>query len=176
MLILFTLIHQIYPSELQLRIANSDTEAPFSDLNLSKSNYTVVIMIVDKRDNFDLILLITRFLMAMSLRKPFMECIYLNLFVSLEHLTLMSSTVVIKPWSLSFRKYKNIKKKIFFTSHLENEFQEMKISINSRTDSYVSLLFLFTVIIFISTGTNFDLVISYCCAQMCGKFDLFYKK
>ena len=44
----------IYPTELQLNIANSsDTEAPFLDLNLCISHGTVSIKIYDKRDDFD---------------------------------------------------------------------------------------------------------------------------
>ena len=45
-----------------------------------------------------LVSLISRSLMAMSIGVPHMECIYLNLFVSLEHLlTLVTSIVVTKP-------------------------------------------------------------------------------
>ena len=47
-------VSQIYPSELQLNIANtSDTEATFLDLHFSISNDTVSIKIYDKRDDFD---------------------------------------------------------------------------------------------------------------------------
>ena len=46
---------QIYPTELQLNKANSsDTEAPFSDLNLSITNGIVSSKIYDKRDDFNL--------------------------------------------------------------------------------------------------------------------------
>ena len=45
---------QIYPTELRLNKANSsDTEAPFSDLNLSITNGIVSSKIYDKRDDFD---------------------------------------------------------------------------------------------------------------------------
>ena len=45
---------QIYPSELQLNVANrSETEAPFLDLHLSISNGFVSYKIYDKRDDFD---------------------------------------------------------------------------------------------------------------------------
>ena len=45
----------IYPTELQLKRANSsDTEAPFLDLNLCISNGTVSTKLYDKRDDFDL--------------------------------------------------------------------------------------------------------------------------
>ena len=48
------MVDRIYPTELQLNRANSsDTEAPFSDLNLCISNGTVSTKIYDKRDDFD---------------------------------------------------------------------------------------------------------------------------
>ena len=48
------MVDRIYPTELQLNIANSsDTEAPFLDLNLCISNGTVSTKIYDKRDDFD---------------------------------------------------------------------------------------------------------------------------
>ena len=47
------MVHRIYPAELQLNKANaSDTEAAFSDLNLSIHNDTVSTKIYDKRDDF----------------------------------------------------------------------------------------------------------------------------
>ena len=47
-------MHHIYSSDLQLNKANSsDTEAPFLDLNLCKSNGTVSTKIYDKRDDFE---------------------------------------------------------------------------------------------------------------------------
>ena len=47
------MVGQIYPTELQLHKANScDTEAPFSDLNLSMTNGIVSSKIYDKRDDF----------------------------------------------------------------------------------------------------------------------------
>ena len=49
-----SMVDRIYPTELQLKGANSsDTEAPFLDLNLCKSNGTVSTKIYDKRDDFD---------------------------------------------------------------------------------------------------------------------------
>ena len=46
------MVGQIYPTELQLNKANSsDTEAPFLDLNLSKTNGIVSSKIYDKRDD-----------------------------------------------------------------------------------------------------------------------------
>ena len=56
------MVSQIYPSELQLNKANtSDTEARFLDLHLSISNDIVSTKIYDKRDDFDLKLLISHF-------------------------------------------------------------------------------------------------------------------
>ena len=50
------MVNQIYPSELQLNIANtSDTEPPFSDLHLSISNDFVSSKMYDKRDDFDIV-------------------------------------------------------------------------------------------------------------------------
>ena len=48
------MVGQIYPTKLQLNKANSsDTEAPFLDLNLSKTNDIVSSKIDDKRDDFN---------------------------------------------------------------------------------------------------------------------------
>ena len=48
------LVSQIYPSELQLNIANtSDNKTAFLDLHLSISNDIVSTKIYYKRDNFD---------------------------------------------------------------------------------------------------------------------------
>ena len=47
------MVDHTYPTELQLNRANSsDTEAPFSDLNLCLSTGTVSTKIYDKRDDF----------------------------------------------------------------------------------------------------------------------------
>ena len=47
------MVGQIYSTELQLNKANSsDTEAPFLDLNLSKTNGIVSSKIYNKRDDF----------------------------------------------------------------------------------------------------------------------------
>ena len=49
-----SMVHHIYPSELQSNKANvSDTEASFLDLHLSMSDGFVKIKIYDKRDDFD---------------------------------------------------------------------------------------------------------------------------
>ena len=48
------MVSQIYPSELQLKKANtSDTEAAILDLHLSISNDVISTKIYDKRDDFD---------------------------------------------------------------------------------------------------------------------------
>ena len=48
------MVDQIYPTELHLKKANSaDTEAPFLDLKLSKTNDIVSSKIYDKRDDFN---------------------------------------------------------------------------------------------------------------------------
>ena len=50
------MVDRIYPTELQLKRANSsDTEAPLLDLNLRISNGTVSTKIYDKRDDFDIV-------------------------------------------------------------------------------------------------------------------------
>ena len=47
------MVDQIYPTELQLnKVNSSDTEAPFLDLNLSKTNGIVSSKIYHKRDGF----------------------------------------------------------------------------------------------------------------------------
>ena len=47
------MVGQIYPTELQLNKATSDTEAPFLDLNLSITNGIVSSQNYDKRDDFN---------------------------------------------------------------------------------------------------------------------------
>ena len=48
------MVDRIYPTELQLKKANSsDTGAPFLDLNICISNGAVSTKIYDKRDDFD---------------------------------------------------------------------------------------------------------------------------
>ena len=48
------MVCQIYPTEVQLNKANpSDTEAPFSDLDLSITNGIVSTQIYDNRDDFN---------------------------------------------------------------------------------------------------------------------------
>ena len=62
----------MYPAEIHVnKASSSDTEAPFSDLNLSISNGTVSIKIYDKGDDFDSIELISRSLMSLGV--PCME-------------------------------------------------------------------------------------------------------
>ena len=48
------MVSQIYPTELQLNMANpSDTEAPFLDLDVSINNGIVSTESYDKRDDFN---------------------------------------------------------------------------------------------------------------------------
>ena len=47
------MVGQIYPTELQLNKAISDTEAPFLNLNLSITNGKASSKIYDKRDGFN---------------------------------------------------------------------------------------------------------------------------
>ena len=90
------MVHRIYPAELQLNKANaSDTEAAFLDLNLSIHNDIVSTKIYGKRDDFNLILLIFRSLMAMSLNFPLMVHIYLNLFALPEHLRMVLTSIIV---------------------------------------------------------------------------------
>ena len=78
------IVDRIYRAELQLNKANSsDTEAPVLDLNLSIYNSTVSTKIYDKRHGFDFLIVNFPFLDS---DVPRMECTYLSLFVSLEHL------------------------------------------------------------------------------------------
>ena len=48
------MVNQIYPPELKLNKASTDTEGPFLDLHLSISNGFVSSKIYDKPDDFDL--------------------------------------------------------------------------------------------------------------------------
>ena len=74
------MVNQIYPPELQLNKANtSDTEAPFSDLNLSITNGFVSSKIYDKRDDFGFYIVNFPFWMAMFHVVPLMECLFLKL-------------------------------------------------------------------------------------------------
>ena len=76
------MVHRIYPAELPLNKANaSDTEAAFLDLNyFIIYNDIVSKKIYDKRDDFNLILLIFRSLMALSLSVPLM--VYKAIYIS----------------------------------------------------------------------------------------------
>ena len=90
------MVHRIYPAELQLNKANaSDTEAAFLDLNLSIHNDIVSSKIYDKRDDFNLELLIFLSLTAMSLNVPLMVYIYLNLFALPEHLRMLLTSIIV---------------------------------------------------------------------------------
>ena len=76
------MVHRIYPAELQLKKAyDSDTEAAFLPLNLSIHNNIISTKLYDNRDDFDLILLIFSFLMAMPLDVPLMVCLYIYMMI-----------------------------------------------------------------------------------------------
>ena len=76
------MVGQIYPTELQLKKANSsDTEDPFLDLNLSISNGIVSSKIYDKRDDFNFDIVNSHFLMEMFLTPLPMVYIFCSLFV-----------------------------------------------------------------------------------------------
>ena len=88
------MVGQIYPTGLQLNKANSfDTEAPFSDLNLSITNGIVSSKIYDKRDDFNFeIVNFPFFDVDVPCPLP-MVYIFLSLFVLLECvLRLITST------------------------------------------------------------------------------------
>ena len=88
------MVGRIYPTELQLNKTNSsDTEAPFLDLN-SRANGIVSSKIYDKRDDFNVEIVISPFLMEIILALLPMVYIFLSLFVLLECvLMLMTSTI-----------------------------------------------------------------------------------
>ena len=74
------MVGQIYPTELQLKKANSsDTEAPFLDLNLSISNGIVSSKIYDKRDDFNFVIVNFPFLDGDVPRSPSYDVYILHL-------------------------------------------------------------------------------------------------
>ena len=76
---------QIYPTELQFnKVNSSDTEAPFSDLNLSITNGIVSSKIYDKREDFNFDIVNFPFLDGDVPRSLPMVYIFLSLFVMLE--------------------------------------------------------------------------------------------
>ena len=93
------MVDRIYPVELQLSEANSsDSEAPFLDLNYSYLMVQFPLKFVINVTISISVRLMSRSLMARPLGVPRMECTYLNIFVSLQHiLTLVTSIVVTKP-------------------------------------------------------------------------------
>ena len=79
------MVGQIYPTELQLNKANSsDTEAPFSDLNLSITNGIVSFKIYDKQDDFNFEIVNFPFLDGDVPRSPSYGEYILSLLVLLE--------------------------------------------------------------------------------------------
>ena len=93
------MVDRIYPTELKLNKTNSsDTEEPFSDLNLCISNGTVSTKLYDKRDDFDFDIVNFLFLDGDVPGVPHMGYTYLNLLDSPELLqVLVTLTAVIKP-------------------------------------------------------------------------------
>ena len=91
------MVSQIYPSELQLNKAStSDTEATFIDFHLSISIDIVSTKIYDKRECFDFEIVNFPFYIVMYLALYPIDTISLNLFVLLEHLSmLLNSTLAI---------------------------------------------------------------------------------
>ena len=91
------MVSQIYPSDLQLNKTNtSHTEATFYDLHLSISNNIVSTKIYDKRDDFDLQIVIIPFIDDDVPLSTSPESIPLNSFFLLEHLAmLLTSTLAI---------------------------------------------------------------------------------
>ena len=88
------MLSQIYPTELQLNIANpSDAEAPCLDLDLSITNGMISTKIYDKRDDLNFEIVIFNFLMEMFLTPHPMVYTFHNLFVLQEYVhMLMPST------------------------------------------------------------------------------------
>ena len=87
------MVGQTYPTKLQLNKANSsDTEAPFLDLIVSKTNDIVSSKTYDKRDDFNFEII--HFLMQLFLAALPITYIFLSLFVLQECvLMLMTSTI-----------------------------------------------------------------------------------
>ena len=87
------MVGQIYPTELQLKKANSsDTEAPFLDLNLSITKCIASSKIYDKWDDFNFEIVNFPFMESILAPLP-MVYIFLSLFVLQECvLMLMTST------------------------------------------------------------------------------------
>ena len=76
------MVGQIYPIELQLNKSNSsDTEAPFMNLDLSITNGIVSSKIYDKRDAFNVEIVIFQFSMDMFPALLPMMYIFRSLFV-----------------------------------------------------------------------------------------------
>ena len=87
------MVGQIYPTEFQLNKAiSSDTEAPFPDFDLSITNCIVSSKIYDKRDDFNLEIVNSHFLMEMFLALLSMVYIFRNLFVLRECVLMLMSS------------------------------------------------------------------------------------
>ena len=86
------MVGHIYPTELQLNKANSDTEVTFLDLNLSITNGIVSSKIYDKRDDFNFEIVNFPFLMEMFLALLPIVYIFLSLFVLLMRVLLFRTS------------------------------------------------------------------------------------
>ena len=87
------MVGQIYPTELRLNKANSsDTETPFLDWNLSITNGIVSSKIYDKRDDFNFEIVSFPFLDGDIPRPLPMVYIFLNLFVLLECVLMLTTS------------------------------------------------------------------------------------
>ena len=93
------MVERIYPTELQLKRANSSiTKAPFLDLNLCISNGTVSTKIYDKRDDFDFDIVNFPFLDG-DFPRSTSYGVYISQLIRFPELLqiLMTLTTVIKP-------------------------------------------------------------------------------
>ena len=92
-----SIVNRIYPSELQLNKANmSDTEASILDLHLSISDGFVETKTYDKRDDFDLDIIVNFPFLDGGARHP-MVFIFLNVFDLVEcPIMLMTLILVIR--------------------------------------------------------------------------------
>ena len=109
------IVSQIFPSELQSN--TSDTKASFLNLHLSISNDIISTKLYDKRDDFDMVMLLVLHLM---------EFIFLNSFFLLEHLAMLQTSIrvilvpldMFKPSSKYFTDRSNAVLLLLFVFHV----------------------------------------------------------
>ena len=88
------MVHRIYPAELQLnKVKAFDTEAAFSDLNLSIHNDIVSTKIYDKRDDYNFDIVNFPFLDGDVPQRPSYG-VY-SLFALLEHLRMLLTSIIV---------------------------------------------------------------------------------